>query len=238
MPATINAYLAAIDHFTTNTCGSPGSAPPNVSGSLTGHLRLWMTSSSANSCGLRNGRTRHATSRSPISAQLHRDQRRGSQVLDVEDLAMSARRGKLTVWQGKGTDGGKYREVPLHSAARSGLRIWLDERAELPVAVTTGALFLSRLGARLSDRSIRTIVSELGTAAGLVHTEGPDVGRSKGHPQMLRHTFATQLIRNGVDVVLVADLLGYASLDTTRIYTHASMADLERALEDNLLTDD
>nr|WP_281388973.1 tyrosine-type recombinase/integrase [Kribbella qitaiheensis] len=197
-----------------------------------------MTSSSANSCGLRNGRTRHATSRSPISAQLHRDQRRGSQVLDVEDLAMSARRGKLTVWQGKGTDGGKYREVPLHSAARSGLRIWLDERAELPVAVTTGALFLSRLGARLSDRSIRTIVSELGTAAGLVHTEGPDVGRSKGHPQMLRHTFATQLIRNGVDVVLVADLLGYASLDTTRIYTHASMADLERALEDNLLTDD
>jgi site-specific recombinase XerD len=33
-------------------------------------------------------------------------------------------------------------------------------------------------------------------------------------------------------------LLGHASLDTTRIYTHASMVDLESALEDNLLTDD
>ncbi|MEV2273869.1 tyrosine-type recombinase/integrase [Nonomuraea africana] len=38
-------------------------------------------------------------------------------------------------------------------------------------------------------------------------------------PHSLRHSFGTQLLRNGVDIVVVADLMGHATLDTTRSYT-------------------
>jgi integrase/recombinase XerC len=53
---------------------------------------------------------------------------------------------------------------------------------------------------------------------------------------VLRHTFATQPLRGGADPVLVADLLGHASLDTVPAYTQPTDADREHALQ--LLTSD
>jgi integrase/recombinase XerC len=56
---------------------------------------------------------------------------------------------------------------------------------------------------------------------------------------VLRHTFGTQLctrLRGGEDLVTVAELMGHARLDTTRIYALPTRADRERAL-DALLTD-
>jgi site-specific recombinase XerD len=38
---------------------------------------------------------------------------------------------------------------------------------------------------------------------------------------VLRHTFGTELTRSGVDIVTVAELMGHASLETTRLYTLA-----------------
>ncbi len=49
-------------------------------------------------------------------------------------------------------------------------------------------------------------------------------------PHVLRHTFASTLTRAGTDVVLIADLLGHARLDTTRRYSLASAADRAAAL--------
>jgi hypothetical protein len=51
------------------------------------------------------------------------------EALDIDDVVMSARRGKLIVRDGKG---GIYREVPLHDAARVALRAWLDAPAFPP----------------------------------------------------------------------------------------------------------
>jgi len=48
---------------------------------------------------------------------------------------------------------------------------------------------------------------------------------------VLRHTFATTLVRGGGDLVLVAELLGHARLETTRRYTRPSAEDCARALE-------
>ena len=56
------------------------------------------------------------------------------------------------------------------------------------------------------------------------------------HKHILRHTFATTLVRGGTDLVIVAELLGHARLETTRIYTRPSAEDRTRAL-DLLLTD-
>jgi integrase/recombinase XerC len=60
------------------------------------------------------------------------------------------------------------------------------------------------------------IVDEAGNLALTAHT--------------LRHTMATNLLRSGVDIVVVAELLGHARLDTTRRYTLPTHADLEDAV--------
>lgn len=146
--------------------------------------------------------------------------------LYVQDVPISTRRGKVIVRAGKGHDGGTYREVQFHRAARDALRAWLDERANWPGAEATSALWLNRRGGRLSVRN--SIVRDLAVAAGLVHDSGPDAGKARVHPHTLRHTFGTQLLRSGVDVVTVADLMGHAKLDSTRIYTRSSAADRGR----------
>lgn len=155
--------------------------------------------------------------------------------LDLADVALSARKGSLRV-HGKGRDGGKLRELPLtRPELRTALAAWLAERPRWPGADTSPALLLNRRGGRLSDRSARAIITELGERTGLGIGDTADASGGFG-PHVLRHTFATQLIRAGVDPVLVADLLGHAGLDTLRVYTQPDDADRERALA--LLTTD
>jgi site-specific recombinase XerD len=48
---------------------------------------------------------------------------------------------------------------------------------------------------------------------------------------VLRHTLGTELTRNGVDIVSVAELMGHASLETTRLYTRPSVADMQHAVD-------
>lgn len=137
--------------------------------------------------------------------------------LDLDDVRQSARRGLLVVRAGKGD---RYREVPLHADLQAAINAWLTERRGWPGAEGP-ALFLNRRGGRLSARGARDVF------AGLAETAGFD---DEFSCHVLRHTFATTLTRAGSDVVLVADLLGHARLDTTRRYSLASAADRAAAL--------
>lgn len=137
--------------------------------------------------------------------------------LDVADVVVSARKGKVIVWHGKGD---AYREVPLHATARAAVDAWVKDRRGWP-GTDGAALFLNRRGGRLSDRSLGQIVGRLGSEAGID-------GLSS---HVLRHSFGTNLVRQGTDVVLVAELMGHRRLDTTRRYALPSAADRQRAID-------
>jgi integrase/recombinase XerC len=143
--------------------------------------------------------------------------------LDVDDIARSARKGVLRIL-GKGE---RVRYVPIHPQLRTALAGWLDERPDWPGAKTSPALFLNQRGGRLSVRGAHDIVTRIAAAAGL---------DDHATVHVLRHTFATTLVRGGTDLVIVADLLGHARLETTRAYTRPSAEDRTRAL-DLLLVD-
>jgi integrase/recombinase XerC len=143
--------------------------------------------------------------------------------LDVEDLPLSARKGKVLVRAGKGEDS---REIPLlDPTARHALADWKKDRTSWPGA-DTPALFLNRRGGRLSARAVDQLIDELAHDADLVD----EAGRPFASAHTLRHTFGTNLLRSGVDVVVVAQLMGHRRLDTTRLYTLPNHTDLETAV--------
>lgn len=135
--------------------------------------------------------------------------------LHVDDVTIRPRSGWVDVRAGKGS---KSRRVELNNDTRKTLQAWLDVRT--PVDEDEPALFLSQKGGALSRRGIAGRVKTLGEDAGL------DI-----HPHTLRHSFAKNLVRAGVGLETVADLLGHENLDTTRIYTTPSAADRQAAVE-------
>lgn len=137
--------------------------------------------------------------------------------LDIDDIAVSARKGRVVVREGKGD---AYREVPLNAEARHALEAWTAARGKQLEGSGERALFVSRKGARLSTRAIDLVVRALARDADLVlsaHT--------------LRHTCLTRLVRGGADVVLVAELAGHRRLETTRRYSLPPQADRQDAME-------
>ena len=137
--------------------------------------------------------------------------------LDVDDVPTTDRTGAVHVRAGKGE---RPRTVPLPTDARTQLRGWLKQREQHPAARDgEPALWLGRRG-RLSPRQLQRVVTDVGAAAGL-----------KVSAHTLRHTAATRWLRAGVDVVVVAGLLGHSTLETTRTYTRPSDRELAAAVE-------
>ncbi len=139
--------------------------------------------------------------------------------LDTEDVAVTARKGRVVVRSGKGDS---YREVVLNSEVREALSRWLAERKGWPGSEEKAALFLSRRGGRLSTRAVDLVVRKLGEEANL---DRPLSAHA------LRHTCVTNLVRAGADLVLVAEIAGHRRLETTRRYSLPSAADREAAME-------
>lgn len=91
------------------------------------------------------------------------------------------------------------------------------------IASDCRALFLNAFGERLSTQGMANIISQFRKDAGI-----------ERHitPHMLRHTVATLLLRNGVDIRVVQEFLGHASIATTQRYTHVTKDHLVRILRD------
>jgi len=84
------------------------------------------------------------------------------------------------------------------------------------------AIFLNRLGTRLTSRSVERLLKKYLDQAGLQRSYSPHT---------LRHSFATHMLDAGADLRSVQELLGHASLSTTQIYTHITVERLKEVYE-------
>jgi integrase/recombinase XerC len=134
------------------------------------------------------------------------------------DLVQVDVAGEMVKVVGKG---GKERLVPTGRAAAEAVRAWMAEREGIVAkaagrgrAPDTAALFLNRLGGRMSARSVERMVERYALRAGIA---------ARVTPHGLRHSFATHLPEMGADLRVVQELLGHASLSTTQRYTHLDL---------------
>lgn len=122
--------------------------------------------------------------------------------------------------------GNKERVVFLNPACRQAIDNWLAERST-QAAADPAALFLGRGHKRLTTDGIHYMVKQRLKKAGL------DASQYSSHK--LRHTAATLMLQNGVDVRTLQEVLGHEHLNTTQIYTHVDNEDLRIAAQANPL---
>ena len=113
--------------------------------------------------------------------------------------------------------GEKIRVVFLSPESRDALKNYLEKRSDVDEAlfirVPRGEKFSTAANLRLTSRSIQRLIKKYAAKAGITK----DI-----HPHTLRHTFATDLLRNGADLRSVQALLGHANITTTQVYTHVT----------------
>jgi integrase/recombinase XerC len=145
---------------------------------------------------------------------------RVGELVTLSDGDVDFGEGLLRV-RGKGK---RERLAPVGSYAARALKQWLRVRV-LAKSIKEGdsaPLFVSRLGRKLTTRSVARLLEKHLAAAGLDR---------RTTPHTLRHSFATHLLDRGADIRSVQELLGHKSLITTQIYTHVSTASLRAAYE-------
>jgi integrase/recombinase XerD len=143
---------------------------------------------------------------------------RVTELVSLKPEALNLQDGWARVY-GKGA---KERLVPVHPRALSLLKQYLVLRRKRFDDNCAPELFVGRGGHKLSRVQFWRDLRALGRAAGL---------KTELHPHILRHSFATHLLRNGADLRSVQEMLGHASLSTTQIYTHLDTSALKEAHE-------
>ena len=123
--------------------------------------------------------------------------------------------------------GSKVRVVYLNQACKDALTRYLAVRRPI-TGRDRDALFLSGQNKRISRSMVHTLVKKHLSAAGL------DSEKYSSHK--LRHTAATLMLQNGVDVKAVQEVLGHEHLNTTEIYTHIDNEALRVAAKANPLS--
>lgn len=119
--------------------------------------------------------------------------------------------------------GDKQRLVPVGSEAIKQINIYLKEiRVHVPIAKgAEDIMFLNRRGRGLTRVMVFYIIKEATKNAGIKKTISPHT---------MRHSFATHLMENDVDLRVVQEMLGHESITTTEIYTHITREHLRASI--------
>jgi len=151
----------------------------------------------------------------------------GLRLAELISINVTDVRGDTLTVLGKGN---KERTVYLNDACLTSISSHLEERVKVSNIPTLhkNALFLSSRKQRISRRSVQNLVEKYIKKAGL------DPTRYTTHK--LRHTAATLMFQNGVDIRALQEILGHENLGTTEIYTHVSNKQLREAVKQNPLS--
>jgi len=140
---------------------------------------------------------------------------RASECANLKEEAMDLEKQEIRV-TGKG---GHQREIPLSDNVVKALRLYRRVRGRVS---PHAPFFQSRLGQGLSRNAIYERVR--------THARRAKIAKAIS-PHKLRHTFASDLVRAGVGIVMIRDLLGHRHISSTQIYLHVTAHDLREAAE-------
>lgn len=147
----------------------------------------------------------------------------GLRISELIGLNVTDVRGNQLRVLGKGN---KERILYLNEACISALEDYLSVRGTVGI-LEPNALFISQRRKRISKAAVEKLVKKYLTAAGLDSTQFS--------PHKLRHTAATLMLQNGVDVRTLQEVLGHENLNTTQIYTHVDSESMRIAARANPL---
>lgn len=134
---------------------------------------------------------------------------RVSELCSLKKQDMDLQQGILRIY-GKGA-----KERLIYLANRAVLDALEEYHSRCRKWIEGGDIFFyNRLGRRLSEQSVRFMIRRYAEAAGLTEHITP---------HMFRHTFATLLLEEDVDIRYIQQILGHSSITTTQIYTHVAM---------------
>lgn len=118
--------------------------------------------------------------------------------------------------------GRKFRIVFYGNYCQEILSLYLKDGRKKQDKNTCEYLFLNKNGNKLTTRTIRNIIDNITLKSNL---------DKKVYPHMLRHSFATEMLNNGSDLISVKELLGHESINTTSIYTHVTDEQVRKVYE-------
>lgn len=153
---------------------------------------------------------------------------RVSEVCKLTLLDMNFETGLIYVQQSKGRgkikDGKKIQEkkdryVPMDNDIIKACQEWLKVRPE------SDYFFCTLEGNIMDQRYIREVCYRISRKAGVYIQDGAE--KKPVSPHKLRHTMATELLREGFDIREVQETLGHSSVATTQVYTHVVMDEIQ-----------
>ncbi len=140
-----------------------------------------------------------------------------AELVSIDVKHLSSMRGEIRVI-GKGD---KERKVPFSGLAKEWVGKWLKVRGGL-AKPDEQALFVSKLGVRISHRNVQKRMAEWGQKQAV---------SSHISPHKLRHSFATHVLESSGNLRAVQELLGHENISTTQVYTHLDFQHLAQAYD-------
>lgn len=129
--------------------------------------------------------------------------------------------------------GDKERVIPISPQIKKSLKEFLKLREEKFPDVSDNALFISRNRRRISVRQIQLTFEKIVGKLGFNDGKEDEPSRRKITCHKLRHTFGTLSVQDGTDILVLKEILGHSSINTTQIYAKAADKQIRDAVINN-----